>query len=90
MSPHYIMTDWYLNRPDYLTKMIEKYETDLKEQEQYQLCQKAKLAHRVQLSPTIFPTTLPRVPKTFLNDVSKIYKTMSGNSSDADNHSEHK
>ena len=78
MSPHYIEHNWYLKRPDYLTKMIESYEEELRKQEQNPLCLKAKLAHRVQLSPELYPNTPPRIPRAFLNEVKEIFETMSG------------
>lgn len=79
MSPYYIENNWYLKRPDYLTKMIENYEEELRKQEQNPLCPKAKLAHRVQLSPEIYPDMPPRPPRAFLKEVKEIYETMAGN-----------
>ena len=49
MSPYYFLENWYLNRPTYLTKMIERYEEALKKQELSPLCPKAKLMHMVEL-----------------------------------------
>ena len=79
MSPYYIENNWYLKRPDYLTKMIENYEEELRKQEQNPLCPKAKLAHRVQLSPEIYPDMPPRPPRAFLKEVKEIYESMAGN-----------
>ena len=77
MSPYYFMEHWYLNRPAYLTKMIERYEEALKIQELSPLCPKAKLVHRVELSSSLFPDTLPRIPQSFKKEVKSIFETMS-------------
>ncbi|MBR4613567.1 MAG: hypothetical protein IKO40_12725 [Kiritimatiellae bacterium] len=78
MSPYYIENNWYLKRPDYLTKMIKSYEEEVKKQEQNnQLYPKAKLAHRVRLSPELYPDMSPRIPFKFLNEVREIYEAMS-------------
>ena len=77
MSPYYFMENWYLNRPAYLTKMIERYEEALKKQELSPLCPKAKLMHMVELSTSLFPDTLPRIPQSFKKEVKAIFETMS-------------
>ena len=77
MSPYYFMENWYLNRPAYLTKMIEKYEEALKKQELSPLCPRAKLVHCVEFSPSLFPDTLPRIPRSFKKEVKDIFETMS-------------
>lgn len=77
MSPYYFMENWYLNRPAYLTKMIEKYEEALKKQELSPLCPRAKLVHSVDFSPSLFPDTLPRIPRSFKKEVKDIFETMS-------------
>ena len=38
----------------------------------------AKLMHRVELSPSLFPDTLPRIPQSFKKEVKAIFETMSG------------
>ena len=89
MSPYYIMEKWYLNRPAYLTKMIERYEEALKKQDLSPLCPKAKLVHRVELSTSLFPDTLPKIPQSFKKEVKAIFETMSCKccTSDANIHS---
>ena len=62
---------------DYLTKMIERYEEALKKQDLSPLCPKAKLVHRVELSSSLFPDKLPKIPQSFKKEVKAIFETMS-------------
>ena len=78
MSPHYIKANWYLKRPDYLTKMIERYEEELKMQEEYPLRDNIQLSQVIRLSPAIYPD-IPIIPQEFLDEVKEIFETMTGN-----------
>ena len=49
----------------------------LKKQELSPLCPRAKLVHSVEFSPSLFPDTLPRIPRSFKKEVKDIFETMS-------------